>query len=104
MSDDVKLLYRQSQDVLTCSGLDSRNSVMRVVDFYDKVVEVFNSQLFVPHTAVLPDPREHFSVSKPLPLNEYKMTRNKSKDTLAGIWPKLAWIVSKYQLSGAGSG
>ena len=33
MSDDVETLYMQSQYLLTRSVFDSRNSVMRVVDF-----------------------------------------------------------------------
>ena len=67
---------------------------MRVVDFYDTVVEVFNNPLFVPHTAVLPNLHEYFAVSKPLPLKEHRMTHDKAKDILVGIRPKLAWIVS----------
>ena len=61
---------------------------MRVADFYDKVVEVFNNPLFVPHTAVLPDLHKHFAVSKPLPLKEYRMMRDKVKDIIVDIWPK----------------
>ena len=43
MSDDVKVLYRASQDLMTLSKLDNRNSVMHVIDFYDKVTEVFSN-------------------------------------------------------------
>ena len=32
------------------------------------------------------------------------MTRDKAKDIMVGIRPKLAGIVSKYELSGAGAG
>ena len=60
LSDDVKTLYRSSQDILTRSGLDSRNSVMRVVDFYDKIVEVFNDKDFLPYSQSLPDLHENF--------------------------------------------
>ena len=33
LSDEVKSLYRSSQDVQTRSGLDSWNSTMRVINF-----------------------------------------------------------------------
>jgi len=39
LSDEVKTLYRSSQDILTRSSLDSINSIMQVVDVYDKIVE-----------------------------------------------------------------
>ena len=101
MSDDVKSLYRSSQDVLTRSGLDSRNSVMRIVDFYDKAVEVFNNPDFLPFSQQLADLHEHFAISKALPLKEYRLTRDKTKDILVAMRPRLAWIISKYELSGA---
>jgi len=37
LSDEVKILYRTSQDTLTRSSLDKQNSIMRLVDFYDKL-------------------------------------------------------------------
>ena len=60
MSDEVKVLYRSSQDSLTRSGLDSRNSIMRVIDFYDKVTEVFNNKDFLPESQALPDLHSNF--------------------------------------------
>ena len=85
IGDDVKSLYRKIQDVLTRSGLDSWNRVTRVGDFYEKVVKVFNNQLFLPHTAALPDLHEHFAISKPLPLKEDEMMRDRVKDILVGF-------------------
>ena len=46
LSDEVKSLYRASQDFLTRGALERRNSVMKVIDFYDKVAEVFNDTDF----------------------------------------------------------
>jgi len=68
MSDDVKTLYRKSQDLLIRSVLDSRNSVMRVVDLYNKVTNVFNDVSFIPETECLPDLHEDFAESKKIPL------------------------------------
>ena len=68
LSEEVRGLYLKSQDSLTRAELDSRNSVMQVVDFYDKVVEVFNSHEFKPQTQSLPDLHEDFSKSMDLPL------------------------------------
>ena len=33
--DEVKRLYQKSQDCLSPAELDARNSVLKVVDFYD---------------------------------------------------------------------
>ena len=52
LSDEVKVLYRSSQYCLSRGSLDARNSVMRLVDFYDKVVEIFNNPEIIPETIV----------------------------------------------------
>ena len=104
MSDDVKTLYRQSQDLLTRSALDSRNILMHVVDFYDKIITVFNDVTFIPETKYLPNVHEYFEESKKIPLGEYRMSRGKAKDLIVSIWPKFINIVRNYELSGSGSG
>ena len=68
MSHDAKTLYRQSQDLLTRSALDNRNSVMRLVDFYDKVTTVFNDATFIPETESLSDLHKDFSESRKIRL------------------------------------
>jgi len=104
LSDDVKALYRTSQDVLTRGSLDARNSVMKLVDFYDKMVEVFNDVDFVPETLKLPDLHDNFSIPIKLPLKDYRLTRDKAKDLMVAVRPKLANMVANYELSGAGAG
>ena len=61
LSDEVKVLYRSSQDWLSRGNLDARNSVVCLFDFYDKVVEVFNNPEFIPETLKLPDLHEDFT-------------------------------------------
>ena len=61
LSDDVKALYLKSQDCMTRNELDSRNSVVRVVDFYDKVTEIFNNENVSAVTTVLHDLHEDFA-------------------------------------------
>ena len=102
--DEVKVLYRSSQDCLSRGNLDARNSVMRLVDFYDKVVEVFNNPEFVPETLKLIDLHEDFTGVISLPLKDYRLTRDKAKDIMVSIRPRLASIVANYELSGAGAG
>ena len=85
LSDDVKVLYRTSQDVLTRGSLDARNSVMKLVDFYDKMVEVFNDADFVPETLRLPDLHDSFSIPIKLRLKDYRLTRDKAKDLMVAI-------------------
>ena len=53
--DEVKGAYKSSQDSLTKAQLDSRYSIMKLADFYDKVSEVFNRDSFCPTTMSLPD-------------------------------------------------
>ena len=55
MSENVKTLCRKSQDLLIRSALDSRNSVMRVVDFYDKFTYAFNEITFIPEIDFFPN-------------------------------------------------
>ena len=104
LSDRVKELYRKSQDCFTKNELDARNSVLRVVDFYDKVSEIFNDPEFEPHTEIILDLHEAFSTSIKLPLLDYRMSRDKAKDLLVSIRPKLAKMLHNYELSGSGSG
>ena len=85
ISDDVQILYRQSQDLLTRNALDSRNSVMRVVDFYDKVTTFFDDIAFIPETEYLPNLHADFADSKKIPLGEYRMPRDKSKDLIVSV-------------------
>ena len=104
LSDEVKELYKKSQDCLNRAQLDGRNSIVKMVDFYDKVCELFNSINFKPQLQVIPDLHKDFANSVDLPLKEYKLTRDKAKDLLAGSRPKLAKMCADYKLSGAGGG
>ena len=104
MNDPVKVLYRSSQDILTRSGCDLRNSIMRVIDFYDKITEVFNDSLFKSQSQALPDLHSDFLESRQLLLGEYKLTREKAKKISVHIRPKLGVMINKYELIGAGSG
>ena len=84
MMDDVKM-HRQPQDLLTRSALDSRNSVMHVVDFYDKVATVFNDVEFITEIECLLNLHEDFAESKKIPLGEYGMIRDKAKDLIVSV-------------------
>ena len=104
LSDEVKSLYISSQDSMNRTQLDSRNSIMRIVDFYDKISAVFNSAEFLPQTKPVPDLHEDFSRDLDLPLKEYRLTSDKAKDLLVSIRPKLSKMTADYELSGAGEG
>ena len=77
---------------------------MRVVDFYDKIAEIFNCPHFVPETQILPDLHPNHFTSIKLNLGEYRCTREKVKDFMVWVRPRLAKIVSKCELNGAGAG
>ena len=77
---------------------------MCLFDFYDKVVEVFNNPEFIPETLKLPDLHEDFTGVISLLPKDYRLTRDKAKDIMASIRPRLASIVANYELSGAGAG
>ena len=104
LSDNVKSLYVKSQDCLTAGELDARNSVLRMVDFYDKVSEVFNDPGFEPETLPLPDLHEDFALPVKLVLKQWRCTRDKAKDLANAVRPKLAKMCHNYELSGAGAG
>ena len=102
--DEVKRLYQKSQDCLSPAELDARNSVLKVVDFYDKVVEIFNDESFQPESKRIPDLHEQFASPIQLPFKVYRLTRDKAKDLLVNIRPRLVKILHNYALSGNGSG
>ena len=77
---------------------------MKLANFYDKSAELFNNPSFLPMTKCLPDLHEDFSTSFAFPLRDYRMTRDKAKDLLVAVRPKLAKLVHNYELSGAGGG
>ena len=64
LSDEVKIIHRSSQDLLYHSAFDLHNIILRVVDFYDKVTEVFNGNKFVLETEILLDLYSDFAKSK----------------------------------------
>ena len=103
LSDEVRILYRASQDILTRGSLDAHNSIMQLVDFYEKISTVFNDSTFVPETLALSDLYDDFQYSIKLPLKEYCLTRDKAKDVMTTIRPRLASMVANYELSEAGA-
>ena len=44
LSNEVKSLYRALHDILTRSEPQSRNSILRVVDFYNEVADIFHDK------------------------------------------------------------
>ena len=75
-----------------------------MVDFYDKVAEVFNDDTFLPETKAVSDLHEDFHIFFILPLKEWHCTRDKAKDLLVAICPKISKMIANYELSGAGAG
>ena len=104
LSDDVKGSYRKTQDSMSRTELDSRQSIMKLVDFYDLVVHVFNDPTFEPQTQALPDLHPDFYVSRTLKLSDFVMTRDKAKDLLVTTRPLMMKMINNYELSGAGGG
>ena len=77
---------------------------MKVIDFYDKVAEVFNDTYFVPEQEELPNLHPDFTESKKLNLSEYRMSQEKAKEIITTVRPLLATMISNYELSGNGAG
>ena len=69
-----------------------------------EVSEVFNNHTFLPETKAVPDLHEDFQNSYVLPLKEWNCTRDKAKDLLITIRPKISKMIANYELSGAGAG
>ena len=76
LHDDVKELYLKTQNCMNRVQLDSRQSIMKLVDFYDMVVHIFNDEKFKPWTKVFPNLHSDFATSRELHLGEYVLTRD----------------------------
>ena len=70
LSDEVKLLYSAFQYSLDRSNLDAKNYVMKVVNFYDKFVEDFSNEEYIPENLALPNLHEDFQTEIKLPLEK----------------------------------
>ena len=104
LNDEVKTLCRSSQDFLNCIGLNSYNSVLHVINFYDTLSEVFNDKNFDPEADLILDLHPVFAVTKKLVIGEYMMIRQIAKDIIMTVRPVLATMITKYELNGNGAG
>ena len=96
LSDEVKSLYRASQDLLIRGVLENRNSVLKAIDFYHKVAKVFNDTDFVPETEELPNLHPDFTESQKN-LSEYRMSGEKAKEIITTVRTLLSTMISNYE-------
>ena len=104
--DNVKPLYFLTNEVMTRTELDSRNSVARSRrdDFFEQVSKEFNNADFVPMSRIIPDLHEEFAEGVLLPLSEYRMSPDKGRAIISAMRPRIMKIMQKYLLSGNGDG
>jgi hypothetical protein len=92
-----------TQDPKTREELDGRKSDKRPPDFYDLIVERFNDEKWVPHTEAKPEMHEDYADIVDRPKGKYELTRDKVKEVIGGMKPKLHDIARRYEMSGNGS-
>jgi hypothetical protein len=104
--DNVKPLYFLTNEVMTRTELDSRNSVARSRrdDFFEQVSKEFNNAEFVPMSRIIPDLHEEFAEGVLLPLSEYRMSPDKARAIISAMRPRIMKIMQKYLMSGNGDG
>lgn len=102
--DEKKLLYMTSQNTMLSSELDARNSSTRNPTFHEKMVMVFNDDLFEPESIFYADLHVDFVDIISLKLSNYRLTVEKSKEMLSSVKPMMVDLITRYELSGMGSG
>jgi hypothetical protein len=78
--DEAKSKLASTQECLNRPQLDSRNSEVAVVDYFQTVSDVFNNPSFVPMLQRLPEVHPLLEDSRELPLKNYTTTRSKVKE------------------------
>ena len=102
LCDDAKIKLTQTQECMTRQELDSRNSELQVVDFFDTVSSQFNDPTFLPAMKVVQDLHPSLEEPRDLPLKEYRTTRSKVKEKYDEMKNQLHSMVVKWELSGNG--
>ncbi len=104
LSDEAIGHLHASQEVFTRAELDARNSVARVVDYFEAVANVFNQPDFVAITKALPGLHPELDVSRTINLGSYRMDTTKAKEKYHEMKNHLHQIINNWELSGNGDG
>ena len=97
VDDNIRQAFGEAYAVKMREELDGRNSGL-YKSFYEKAVEKFNDEEWIPNSIVFPDLHEDFEKSKPLPLNVAPITAEQFKKNSQTIITK--W--SRSSLTGKG--
>lgn len=102
--DNIVMAYRLSQEVMTRSQLDARNSEVRLTDFYDLIVSKFNDDNWVPKSIALPDLHSDFAEEKEWPKRQvYTLDREKAKAIFSWFKGASRQMLQNYNQSGNGA-
>ena len=102
ISDEVRDVYRLSQESLTRSELDSRNSTERDPTFTEKISDQFNDDSWKPFTTAYPTLHSDFVAPILCERIGYVMTPEKAKEIVNHIRPMLKKMIVNYEESGQG--
>ena len=97
ISDEVRDIYRLSQESLTRSELDSRNSTERDPTFNEKISEKFNDDSWKPFTTAYPSLHSDFVSPILCERIEFVMTLEKAKEIVSHIRPMLKIMIVNYE-------
>ena len=102
-TDDVRDTYRLSQNVMTRSELENRNSSKRDPTFYEVITEKFNDKGYIPWTTPYPHLHADFSTAIILELTHFQLTPEKAKTIISDAKPFLYKMIDNYEKSGNGA-
>ena len=102
ISDEVIDIYRLSQEIMTRSELDSRNSTERDPTFNETISDKFNDDEWKPFTTAYPSLHSDFVIPILCERVEFLMTPEKAKEIIGHIRPMLKKMIVNYEESGMG--
>ena len=102
VSDEVRDTYRLSQESMTRSQLDSRNSTERDPTFYEMISVKCNDDSWKPFTTAYPTLHSDFVSPILCERIDFVMTPEKAKEIVSLIRPMLKKMIINYEESGMG--
>ena len=100
--DDAKEHIRQTQEILSRAQLDARNSIHKVIDYFQLVCDLCNNESFVAHIQALPHLHDELKRALIIKKDNYEFTRDKVKEEFNNMKFMLHDIVKNYELRGNG--
>ena len=102
--DDAKEHIRQTQEILSRTQLDARNSIHKVIDYFQLVCDLCNDESFVAHIQALLHLHNELKRARIIKKDNYEFTGERVKAEFNNMKFMLHDIFKNYELSGNGGG